>query len=100
MGYNFHCFNATNRNECTSCNSKGDVILDKNKPLTCPHNETFELKLMGESVAGAIGPKMTKQQIVVDRKQRSRKHFKNEVLPTIQDKDARKHHLNKAGFKS
>lgn len=34
------------------------------------------------------------------RRKRNSDHFKKEVLPTITDPDARKHHLNKAGYKS
>lgn len=43
--------------------------------------------------------KMTKEQIKADRTKRSRKHFKEEVLPTLSGKDQRyfnsKHRNNK-----
>lgn len=50
--------------------------------------------------APAVMIKMTSPQIKADRRKRNHKHFKNEVLPSITDPDARKHHLNKIGKKS
>lgn len=98
--YNYHCFNAEDREHCNQCDSKGGVkSSEKRDDFICPRNHSL-LKLMGESVAGGIAPKMTREQIKADRTKRSRKHFQEHVLPTITDVDARRHHLKKQGYKS
>lgn len=98
MGYNYHCFNEEDRSNCTQCSSTGAVQSNENAPFVCPHSQQ-PLKLMGETVFGSFGPKMTKEQIVADRKKRSRQHFKTDILPTIADSDAQAHHRKKLGYK-
>lgn len=44
--------------------------------------------------------KLSKEEIVRDRKQRSREHFKREIIPTIGSKKDKKYFLNKHGWKS
>jgi predicted RNA-binding Zn-ribbon protein involved in translation (DUF1610 family) len=43
--------------------------------------------------------KLTKQEVVKDRKKRSKEHFVREVLPTINKKD-RQYFIKKHGWKS
>lgn len=98
MAYNYHCFNTANRDECTQCSSTGGVKSDDNAPFVCPHSQDL-LKLMGETVVGKLAPRMTKAEIKKDRTERSHKDFVNNVLPTINDQDVKKHHLKKIGYK-
>ena len=76
----------TTKHECNTTGCKGVLTID-NIEEDIPKN-------------GAPHIKLTKEQIQKDRKGRSHKHFMREVLPTIGDKDVRKHHLSKNGYKS
>lgn len=95
MAYNYFCPNSEDRENCHTCNSKGDLQLSSNSHSVCPQNEKILLKLMGETVSGIIGPKMTKDQIRVDRLKRSSGDFVKNTLPTINPRSADGRHFHK-----
>ena len=98
MPFNFWCENIEQRSACTGCNNKGDLVLEEQGNHKCCMNKDIELKEMGVVVAGHIGPRMTKPQIVADRKKRSTQHFQKDVLPTL-GKAEKKHFAKKAELK-
>ena len=96
MAYNYFCPNTEHRAECEFCNSKGDFQSEnKIDGSVCPQNRSIVIKLMGESMSGLIGPKMNKEQIKVDRKQRSTDDFIKNTLPTMDPKSKDGQHFNK-----
>lgn len=82
--YNFFCFNEK-RKGCKLCNAAGRCQSDK-KTAICPKTQKA-LKLMGETIAGLIGPKMSKAAIKIDRRSRSRKHFRQKIYPSLSKND-------------
>jgi hypothetical protein len=79
--------------KCEHCNHRGEVITQEKDDFICPHTEEL-MKLAGEVVSGIIGPKLTENQIVADRRKRSNEDFKKNILPTL-DKDSKRHHIKK-----
>lgn len=98
--YNYHCFNTKGREGCDTCSNNGQVLIDEQGDFNCPCDES-DLKLIGElNGSAAIKTPTINRMAQEARKKRNANHFKKEILPTIGDKDARRHHLKKAGYKS
>ena len=74
------------------CKGKNIQMSDKDDYVCMQTGEP--LKLVGETMSGHVGPKMTQEQIRVDRKARSTEHFKREIFPTL-GKDEQRHHVKK-----
>lgn len=90
MACNYWCAARSSNPSCQFCSSKGDLVIDQEGEYACPNNEEQPLKLMGHTVLGKTGAKLTKQQIQQERKKRSKSHFKSEILPTL-DKRSKQH---------
>lgn len=97
--FNYHCFNTADREKCNTCSKDGQVIADEPDEYDCPCNSNLLLKLMGEIPSGGIIG-LRKEQNLKQRRERNKAHFKREVLPSITDTDAKKHHFKKLGIKS
>lgn len=95
MAYNYFCKNTECRERCDTCNSKGDIQVPELGNYVCPNDVDLPLKLMGETMSGLIGPKMTKEEVRVDRKKRSTDDFIKNTLPTIDPKSKDGQHFNK-----
>jgi len=96
---NFWCENRSKNPNCQHCNSKGDLQIDEPGEYICPDNEEIALKHMGKVVNGMFGPRMTKDQIKVDRKKRSSDHFKKEILPSLAEKSMEGKHFHQKYIK-
>lgn len=98
--FNYHCFNSEDRPHCNQCSKDGQVLANEKAAYICPCNGEA-LKLLGEIGGSAAVKTPTRTMFnLSERKQRNRKHFKNDVLPTIADPDAKNHHVKKLGYKS
>jgi len=82
--------------KCTKCGSITKHYVWTSELETATHKCDCGETLIFENIYDApvvetfrIGTKMTKEQIKADRTKRSRKHFKDEVLPTLSGKDQR-----------
>jgi uncharacterized Zn finger protein (UPF0148 family) len=98
--FNYHCFNTENRKECESCSNNGQVLIEEQGEFVCPCNGS-SLKLIGEiNGSAAIKTPTINRMSEASRKKRNKEHFIKNDLPTITDKDAKRHHLNKLGYKN
>jgi len=98
--YNYWCVNRKNNPNCEFCTIKGDLQIEEEKEHLCPNNEEIKLKLLGRTVTGILGNKMTKLEIKQDRQKRSSQNFKKEVLPTFaKGSDEAIHFRKKYGYK-
>jgi hypothetical protein len=98
--YNYHCFNTENRDQCNTCSKNGQVLIDEQGEFECPCDNS-SLKLIGELNGSAAIKTPTINRIAeASRKKRNADHFRKEVLPSITDPDAKRHHIKKAGYKS
>lgn len=91
---------------CTKCGNVKEVFHSISE-LEIPSEETLEeitccdrVMVQAFITAPAVKTPTASHFITKDRKKRNKDHFKKEVLPSIIDKDAKKHHLNKLGIKS
>jgi hypothetical protein len=100
MSYNYWCKNTECREKCDFCNSKGDLQIEEKGDYTCPQSSEITLKLMGETVSGKIGPKMTVPEIRKDRVKRSSEDFQKNVLPTFKPNSIEGKHFAKKYPKS
>lgn len=82
--------------KCEMCERVETVLCSfdqlKNKTPKCiKHGKMSRVFSVPNVVTGTSGQKELLAKKQEQRKTRSRAHFKNEVLPTIVDKDAKKH---------
>ena len=87
--FNLHCLNHLDADcqhrKCNLCDNKGD-LKSPTISVRCPNNG-IKLKVMGETMIGRVGTSMSKQQIKADRTKRSRKDFKENILPYLPPSD-------------
>jgi uncharacterized Zn finger protein (UPF0148 family) len=106
MGYKYWCSSKNYRENppeggptkfcsltCEHCDKDGELLFEEKDSYVCPNTE-LELKLYGKTVLGIIGPKMTTDEIVKDRKERSHQDFRKNIFPTL-DTTSKRHHIAK-----
>lgn len=107
--FNFWCENRIKVKSCEYCDKTGQLVIELTEgsgtlgfpkeedcnSLLCPSGEEeVQLKMMGRKLGSASFSKMTKEQIVKDRKSRSTAHFKKEIFPTL-GVDEQRHFIKK-----
>lgn len=97
----FNVWCRKNCDSCGACGSKGELKVEllesdlRTTTLTCFEDETVELKIMGRSLSGKIGPRMKNTEVQKERKLRSSKHFQREILPTLPEGSDESNHFRK-----
>lgn len=96
--YNYWCPHRKKDEECTLCNSKGDIQSeDKHQGATCINDEKVNLKLLGETIGIRVGKKY-KHRPKKEARERSTTDFKKNILPTL-GRVEQKHFKKKFGLK-
>lgn len=79
--------------KCDSCDQINRIYVwssevEELRPkCTCGRQMTYQNMYTTDVEVFNIGTKMTKSQIVTDRKKRSTEHFKKDIMPTLPKKD-------------
>lgn len=96
MKINFKCPNRIKDEKCDFCDSRGILykLGEENENLLCGKNKTTECIADSKYVPPLVGEKMSPTNVSKDRAKISKKHFKKEILPTI-DSDSQRWHNNK-----
>lgn len=107
--FNFWCPNRSKVESCQYCDKAGDTVVEllegpgtfgfpteeESSQIICPIAEDeVHLKMMGRKIGTGAFQKMSKDQIVADRKARSTAHFKKEIFPTL-GVDEQRHFIKK-----
>lgn len=100
--YNYWCPNCT----CGAKGSKRDFKVqkeedEKDEIETCPNDESSEMKLMGEDMAGGYlaTSAMSREDKAKMMKKRSSAHFKKEIAPRKEAMEKLQIHVGEVGHK-
>lgn len=96
---------------CPNCGTVKEDVFHSIAELESPSEETLseitcKCKPKGvRMILGYFNPPSIKTPTINrflnnDRKKRNKKHFEKEVLPTLPDRDSKRHHIKKLGYKN